>query len=106
MSPTPAFWSAGGSDVHDLEAPLQALDWIVTHGRPPLVGDKPGVSQVGNRVGDEPVVKLLFVVDFLTAGYARGVEVADAIDVVAQCAGHVPIGDLSVVNIEQNFHAG
>src|ERR1700722_3527337 len=34
--------------VHNFEAPFKALEWIVTHCRPPLVGHKSGVSQIGD----------------------------------------------------------
>ena len=70
--------------VHNFETPFQTLDWIVTHGRPPLVGHKSGVSQIGDRVGDEPVVEFLFVVDFQTAGHTSDVDVADVVNVVAK----------------------
>lgn len=46
----------GGSNVHNLEAPFKALHRIITHRRPPLVGYKSGVSEIGDGVRDEPEV--------------------------------------------------
>ena len=63
--------------VHNFEAALQALYRIITHCGPPLVGHKSGVSQIGDRAGDEPEIEFLFVVDFQTAGYTSDVDVAD-----------------------------
>ena len=93
------------SDVHNLEAPFKALHGIITHRRPPLVGHKSGVSEIGDRVRDEPEVEFLFVVDFLAARHSRHVDVADAVNVLAQDPRYVAIRDLSVINIVQNFHA-
>ena len=36
---------------------------------------------------------------------AEDMDVADAVNVIAQRPRYVAVGDLSVVNIEQNFHA-
>ena len=50
------------------------------------MGHKSGVSQIGDRAGDEPVVEFLFVVDFLAAGHARDVDVADVVNVFANAS--------------------
>src|SRR5205085_12066580 len=96
---------SGVTDVHNLEARFKALDGIITHYRPPLLGHKSGISEIGDRVRNEPEVELLFVVNFLAAGHSSDVDVADAINVIAQGPRNVAISDLSVVNIVQNFHA-
>ena len=93
------------SNVHNLEAPFKALHGIIAHGRPPLVGHKSGVPKIGDRVRDESEVEFLFVVDFLAAGHTRYVDVADAVNVIAQGPRYVAIRDLSVVNIKQDFDA-
>ncbi len=69
------------------------------------MGDKSGVSRIGDCIRDEAVVEFLCVVDFQTAGHAGAVEVADPINVVAQRARYVPIRDLNMVNVEQDLHA-
>ena len=69
------------------------------------MGHKSAVPQIGDRVGDEPVVEFLVIVDFQAAGHPGDVDMADFIDIVAKRSGDVPIRDLRVVNIIQNFHA-
>jgi len=93
------------SNVQYLEAPFQALHRIIPHRRPPLVGDKSVVAEIGDRIGDEPEVDLLFVVDFLPAGDPGDVEMTNVLKVVAQGPRYVAIGDLSVINVKQNLHA-
>lgn len=65
---------------------------------------KTGVSEIGDGIGDEPVVEFLRIVDFLAAGHSCGVDVADVVEVIAQRARYVPISDLRVVNVIQDFH--
>src|SRR5579862_6511760 len=93
------------SNVQNLEAPFKALYRIIPHRGPPLMGHEPGVSKIGDGVGDEPEVEFLFVVDFQAAGHSRDVDVTDVIEVIAQRPGYVAIGDLSMVNVIQDFHA-
>src|ERR1041385_7652275 len=71
------------SNVHDFEAAFKALHWIISHCRPPLVGYKSGIPEIGDRIGDEPEVEFLLVVDFLAAGHPCDVDVADAVNVIA-----------------------
>lgn len=69
------------------------------------MGHKSGVSKIGDRVGDEPEVEFLFVLDFLAAGYPCDVDVTDVVHVIAQRPRDVPIHYLSMVDVIQDFHA-
>ena len=70
------------------------------------MGYKSRVSEIGDRVRDEPEVQFLLVVDFLAAGHTCDVDVADAVNIVAQGSRYVAIGDLGVVNIDRIFTRG
>src|SRR5215469_6353708 len=93
------------SNVHNLEASLQALHRIITHRWPPLMGHKSGVPQIRDRIGDEPEVEFLFVVDFQAAGHSCDVNMADMVNVVVQRPRDVPIHNLSVVDVIKDFHS-
>src|SRR6188474_3044567 len=92
-------------DVQNREALLEAFDRVPPWPRPVLVRDEAGVSGLGDRIRDEPIVQLLRAVDLLTGRHAGDVDVADVIEVVAEIADDVAVHDLDVVDVVDNLYA-
>src|SRR5262245_10200751 len=92
--------------VHDVEDAAQAFQRVAARRRPVLVRDVSGEAQIGDRLGHEPVVELLRVVELAAAGNAGGMEVRDPRKVVANVRANVAVHDLDVVDVEEDLHAG
>jgi hypothetical protein len=67
--------------------------------RDELVGEIAFEFQVGDGLCDGVPVEFLGLVEFVPAGHAAGVEVADVLDVLADGADHVAFHDLHVVDV-------
>jgi hypothetical protein len=73
------------SNIHDFQSLSETLDWIASGRGSVFVDDVAGIAEVGDSFRDETVVDLLSVVEFMAAGDATSVEVADTREVVGCC---------------------
>src|ERR1700679_2704934 len=82
------------SNIHDFQSLGEALDWIAPWGGSVFVGDVAGIAEVGDGLRDETVIDFLSVVEFMAAGDATSVEVADPREVLLDVAADVAVHDL------------
>ncbi len=68
------------------------------------MGEVALVIQVGDGFGDCSPLQFLRVVQFVTAGDAAGVEVADVLNVIGDGADDVAFHDLHVIDVVEQFH--
>src|SRR5262249_54128793 len=92
-------------DIHNLETRLEAFDDVAPLRGPILMCDESGKPEIRDRVCNETEIQLLRIVDLLTAGDAGNMDVADAVDVFPQSAGDVAVGDLNVIDVEEDLYA-
>src|ERR1019366_2669948 len=92
-------------DGEDLDCLLEAGRRVASLRWGVFVAHVPGEIQVGDGLGDKPVVQFLGLVDFLASRIAAGVEVPDPLYVVADVAHDIAIHDLGVIDIVENLDA-
>jgi hypothetical protein len=63
-------------------------------------------TQVRDGLGDEAVVNLLGLVDFVATGNTAGVIVGDPLIIVPDIGADIAVHDLHVVDRKQQLHAG
>src|ERR1035441_1543867 len=97
----------GPSYLHgeDFDCLLEAGRRVASLSGRVFVAHVPGEIQVGDGLGDEPVVQFLRLVDFLAPRIAAGVEVPDPLYVVADIAHDIAVHDLGVIDIVEDLDA-
>jgi len=65
--------------------------------------DEAGIAGIGNRLSYSGVIQFLLGADFVAAGIAASVEVAEKGDVGFDCSNDVALHDLHVIDIEQKL---
>src|SRR5262249_32008102 len=93
-------------DVQHFKTGFETFDRIAAGTWPELVGNESRIAEVRNRIGNKAVVDFLRVVDFLAARNSGNVDMTDLIEVVAQIARQVAIGDLNMIAVEQDLVSG
>src|SRR4051812_30181853 len=90
-----------GSALHraDLDRALQALDRVFTLRWRVLVSDHAGIVEIRNRLGDEPIIQLLRIVDLMAARITARMEVTDPLIVIADVAHDVAVHNLRVIDV-------
>ena len=91
-------------DIADLDGLAQAGEGVA--GGKEFVGDVTGEVCGGDGFHNRGVLNLLAGVDFVAAGYASRVEVSDDADVGADRVDQIPLHDLHMVDVVEQFHAG
>src|SRR5437867_324975 len=82
---------------------LKILNRIPSHAGSVLMSDKSHKAKIGDGFGDEPVVELVVLVDLVSRRDAGRMEMTDAVEVVFNVADDVSVGDLNVIDIEQDL---
>jgi hypothetical protein len=90
---------------HNLDGAGQTPQRIAAGRGPEFVRNVSGVAEVGDGLGDEMVVELLRIVDFVAPGHAACMEVSDPLQVLLNIEANITIHDLHVVDIEQKLDA-
>lgn len=90
------------SYVAQLRRVCQRRDLVLVR-RDEFLPDEALVAHLDDRFHDWAVVDLLRVVDFVAAGVAGGVDVADVVLVLTEAADHVAVHDLDVVDVKEDF---
>src|ERR1035438_648254 len=92
-------------DGEDFDCPPKAGRRVASLRGGVFVAYVPREVQVGDGLGDEPVIQFLRLVDFLAPRIAAGVEVPDPLYMVADVAHDIAIHDLGVIDIVEDLDA-
>src|ERR1017187_4206423 len=92
-------------DCEDFDCPPEAGRRVASLRGGIFVAHVPGEVQVGDGLGDEPVVQFLRLVDFLAPRIAAGVEVPDPLYMVANVAHDIAVHNLGVIDIVEDLDA-
>ncbi len=71
-----------------------------------FVGEEAGVVEVGDGLGHGAPLEFLSIVEFVAAGNASSVEMANVLDVFSDRADDVAFHDLHVIDVVQQLHPG